>query len=295
MGQTYLQAWMDQARTGISTGRLAAEAEWRERSTWQGRSSKWARATIAHIWRHLQRRRTQTTIAAIFLPLIPLGMLAMILDFTTTGLHLGYDYDEVLCDVYGNVIQEWSRWSPSYWITVTYGWGRFSFASVKAIDVAWDWIIGRGWQAISGWIVYHVFRRCWAVRWTAEQHSIPVDAAMALQYEPLSIPAFWTYYRVLWRRSATYRIKWDTVVLLMAVIYVFLSPTWLSAMTGYISPNRPLLKLEDVRVPINTMPPCYYVVADGQRVGLIPNACIPYGGKFSDYYSAVYYCELLPR
>lgn len=62
----------------------------------------------------------------------------------------------------------------------------------------------------------------------------------------------------------------------MATMYVLLTPTWMSAMTGYQSLNTPMLRVNDTSyVNALDVPVCSFVVHDGHRVGLSEDACVP--------------------
>lgn len=196
---------------------------------------------------------------SVLLPPIPLGLLGFALQQLIVQPE-----DESLGQLQGRD-----------WILITSGWGKFTFAAVKGIDVAWDWVVGRGWQAFSAWLVYVVFRRCWALHWKAAQGGIPVDAIMALQFLPTSPRACWTYLCVLLRRTvSSWRIRFDTIVLLSAAIYVILAPTWLAAMTGYIVPTVYGLPIGQKLVNVDNMKTCDYVVSDGERIGAKIDTCV---------------------
>lgn len=252
------------------------------------------------LWRYMRDECTPKTYFAVLLPWLPIFLLVLALVgvVKSTSQRSGFSNfvtDIVSCDPNGQTSTHW-RWSqPSYWIAITSKRGGFPFAVAKAIDVAWDLAVGRGWQAATGWLLYSVFHRCWAVHWKAHRDSIPVEAAMALQYETVSLKALRVYHRILWRSCALPRqLKWDTAVLIAAALYVLASSTWLSAMTGYVTATRTMFNDGDSSVEMKFMKECEYVVHDGERVGLHSDACVPlwfWDDEALDFRNAIVRCK----
>ena len=54
-----------------------------------------------------------------------------------------------------------SYWDPSLFLSITFGFGNFSYAAAKGIDVAWDLIVGRAGQILLAIISYPILRRIW--------------------------------------------------------------------------------------------------------------------------------------
>lgn len=77
------------------------------------------------------------------------------------------------------------------------------------------------------------------------------------------------------RQNSLARLRFDTLVLLNAAIYVRPAPTWLSAMTGYIVPSKPLAQFGTTFLDISRIDWTFpvYLIADGHRVDTVDNAC----------------------
>src|ERR1700761_4976518 len=114
---------------------------------------------------------------------------------------------------------------------------------------------------------------------------------MKMQYHPGGTTSFFTYAKdVRWKG----RSKWqwyDTLIMAIVTLHVLCWPTWMSAMTGYQPIDMPLLRLNDgsTFIAFSDIARCTFVIQDGKRVGLKPNACV---GTGSNYYPALQKCEL---
>lgn len=240
----------------------------------------------------------------LIVPLLAIFVLASFLHILLLSIRhmmdaLKFDSRSMECDWNGDFLfqlqpQQYSLWKwPSplatkYVLAITWGWGNMEFATAKAIDVAWDWAVGRSWQAVVAWSIYATYRRYWAISHTALRHPLAVNAVIALQYYTTSLSGLWTYTLGLARRrgkKSTSRIA--TTILVLDVIYTLLVPTWISAMSGYAVKSEPMLRLDDGSfVGMASLKLCEMIIIDGARVGLTNNTCLDYG----DEMSAFQYC-----
>lgn len=200
----------------------------------------------------------------------------------------GGDAQAISCDPYGNLMlttpnpatgtyaRPYNPWASEYLLAITFGWGRLDFATAKAIDVVWDLVVGRGWQVTAVWIVYFVFRRYWTLQMERWNDKMPVEAAMALQYDTVSPRALWTYARVMLNRATTtWGHRMSTLILVLCVVYILLVPTWVSAMTGYMALSTPMVSLDgNTFMHSTSVKPCGWMLLDGGRIGKANSTCL---------------------
>jgi hypothetical protein len=119
--------------------------------------------------------------------------------------------------------------------------GRFSFSQVKAIDVLWDLLVGKGAQALAWWASYNVF--CDALLRAIERHPASFEIFQRIGNEGPGLHSLWTLTKELWHaksartRALFFYMFWSTG-------YVLFVPIVLGAMTGYDSTSIAWIDLE---------------------------------------------------
>jgi len=130
-------------------------------------------------------------------------------------------------------------WEKSQFLSITLAFGSFSFADAKAIDVAWDLVIGRGGQLMVTLVTYPILRR--AFIHSIERHPASFHDFAALSFDKASSGSLWQLGRSIGMRrrsGTTARINWRYILLFFAMLYVLMFPTWLSVMTGMVFEHR---------------------------------------------------------
>ncbi|RDW77887.1 hypothetical protein BP5796_05739 [Coleophoma crateriformis] len=116
--------------------------------------------------------------------------------------------------------------------TVTLSFGSMSYNDAKLIDAIWNLGIGRGVQALAGWMSYKIFGM--AMLRIMQQDQITIDLYAAISFRTLSIL---TIPKVV--LAAISRCSWRGRMLfiwiIISSIYILAMPTLLDLMTGYIT------------------------------------------------------------
>jgi hypothetical protein len=120
-------------------------------------------------------------------------------------------------------------------------WGRFSFSTVKAIDVAWDILVGRGVQILAWWVAYNVFSD--ALLCVIERHPASFRIFQRIALEGPSLLSLWTLCKELLSVKSK-RTKILFAYMLLSTSYVLCIPMFLGAMTGYDSTSIAWLDLD---------------------------------------------------
>lgn len=121
-------------------------------------------------------------------------------------------------------------------------WGRFSFSTVKTIDVAWDILVGRGVQLLAWWVAYVVFSD--ALLRVIERHPASFRIFQRIALEGPSLLSLWTLCKEL-LSSNSKRTKTLFTYILLSTTYVLCIPMFLGAMTGYDSTSIAWLDLDN--------------------------------------------------
>jgi hypothetical protein len=146
----------------------------------------------------------------------------------------------------------WTQFTP----TVVYG--NFTLGQAKAIDVAWNMVVGRAAQAFISFIFYGVVKDI-LMRIT-EITTVPLDLFTALAFKPFDLDSIFKMVRALpscrgWR--ATVAMIW----ILISAIYIAAIPAINDAMTGYVLQNEIYVVFNNgTRVPVGT-----YMLPNGTR------------------------------
>lgn len=202
------------------------------------------------------------------------------------------DYQPFGCDPAGGVwvantnsSRRLSIWNPKFTLYPAIPVGTTLFTSAKAIDICWDVIVGHGYGALCGIIIYNVFRT--ALARMMRDNPLPQEHVLAMQYAPASTLTLWTHFRGLWeskcsKRTSPVLFYISMAALIFSILYALVAPTWLSAMTSYQAKMQPVLRLEKADIPFENLIACSFNIEDGHRVGLTDNVCISPKGRRHD-------------
>lgn len=141
-------------------------------------------------------------------------------------------------------------------------WGRFSFSTVKTIDVAWDILFGRGVQMLAWSIAYVVFSD--ALLRVIERHPASFRIFQRIALEGPSLLSLWTLCKELLSVKSK-RTKSLFAYFLVSTSYVLLIPMFLGAMTGYDSTSIAWIDLDDSNNIVPTSAVKYAWVITGTR------------------------------
>jgi len=124
--------------------------------------------------------------------------------------------------------------------------GGLRFASAKAVDVAFDLLIGRGLQTLLGILVYPLLRR--TILRELEVKPLPLPLLVSMYTERMSLSSLRALARPHWNRTFDIRhlcctIRWRLVCIFLIMGYVLTVPTFLSAMTSYQAESTPFIQL----------------------------------------------------
>lgn len=141
---------------------------------------------------------------------------------------------------------------PWTFLGIDMHFGRMSFAQAKTLDMAWNWVAGRGLQFFLAWLAYHVFTS--ALMRTAEITHVPYGLFASLALYSGRPGCLWDIGKGLLTIRGM-RIKFIMAWLLFSTIYLAAFPSLLDVMSGYegairtelILPNTTMLDLTGVR------------------------------------------------
>lgn len=172
--------------------------------------------------------------------------------------------------------------------TIDRTFGTMPFWSAKFVDVAWDLLIGRGFQMLSGFISYVVFTS--ALLHALERSPAPYQTFLDISLNGSSMATAVTLLSSLGQhRSKRSRALFFYIIL--SCCYLLALPTLLGAMTGYINSSTAYVNLnltsEDQLVKYDDLLPGF-VVEDGWRINMPNDSCIPaYTADGTSYEGAV--------
>ncbi len=115
---------------------------------------------------------------------------------------------------------------------ITAGWtyvginlrfGRFDFGSAKALDLAWNWIVGRGLQGLLTLVAFRAFND--ALLRAAEMTPMSYELYAALSLYSNKLAILWQLLKGLGKRG-NWRMKAILVWLFISVIYLVLVPRY---------------------------------------------------------------------
>lgn len=226
-----------------------------------------------------------------------------------------------------------NNWDRSLFLSITLGFGKFDFAGAKAIDIAWDLVVGRGGQVLIIAVVFPVFRK--SLLYCLEHTDVSLDTFASLAFSKVSLESTLVLARDFFRSECRPRLStesistrprksstcwswratigggwsafssrnWTFLSLAIASIYILTFPTFLSAMTGYQAVSTAYITTpgDSNLIPASDLVFYDMIVKDGSRIGLSD----PYRIAFtqagettvtqheSEVYSAVENCMFL--
>jgi hypothetical protein len=207
-------------------------------------------------------------------------LFALTLGFCLAGIKISHTDQDYGCHPLRNV---WvtnenkpNLWGHSYGLAITLGFGKLSYSSAKAIDVAWDLVIGRGAQVLCGAVIYWVFRE--SVTNATQHYAVPYKKVLKMQYNTASFSSLVAYTKdIKWSKRPA-RQYYTALMLAIATLYVLVLPMWLSAMSGYQAIELPLFRLQNnTFVPFGELTNCVFVISDGYRIGMGNDTCVTDG------------------
>lgn len=159
-------------------------------------------------------------------------------------------------------------WDPSLFLSITLPMGEFTFTAVKAIDICWDLIVGRGGQMLISLLVYPVMRR--SMLTLLEHRSLRMSVVTSLVFEHCSIWSWWAVAKALlcsW--------SWGLLGFLYIIVYVLAFGTVVSAMTGYQADMSPFYESEGNLMDFSAVRiwPTYRVI-NADRLDLEPGVLV---------------------
>ena len=115
-------------------------------------------------------------------------------------------------------------------VGVNLAYGEFSFGQAKAIDLAWNWVVGRGYQGILSIIAYRIFTD--ALLRATEMTALPLELYATLALPSAKLVTLYQLGKNLFR-FGNWRIKFMFVWLFLSTIYLIAIPGLLDAATAY--------------------------------------------------------------
>ena len=169
-------------------------------------------------------------------------------------------------------------WHPTMFLSITLGFGKFSYPAAKAIDACWDLIVGKGGQLLLGITTYRVLRRSLVLVMERMPLTIPTFTSVATEGLSLStlgklaVSVFIDPEKEERDHSSKSRLsgKLWLAASVYVCTYVLAFGTLTSVMTGYQAQygtyvnstgSGGLTSISDLYVPA-------IVVIDGSRVGV---------------------------
>jgi succinate dehydrogenase hydrophobic anchor subunit len=162
---------------------------------------------------------------------------------------------------------EFSFWRASGVFQVTLGSGHMTFAQAKVVDVVWDVVFGRGGQALLTFLSWKVFTQYVTTSMQVSPVTFSTFRTIFVQGEASALGVWRLIADFSRRRGLQSRLAMVFVVATMVFILAF--PVLASAMTGYSANVEPFVRGEGAEyVPFEKLRALYFVVHDGERIGL---------------------------
>lgn len=143
---------------------------------------------------------------------------------------------------------------------------HLTYTEAKAIDIAWQLLMGAGGRFVMAWISYRVFMD--GLTRLAEQTPISYTLYTSLTFSTTSLFAVWYSIKTIFF-SKGWRIKGFLLWFTMSTIYVLGFPTLMSATGGYLSPSTAGFNMTDgtFLTPDSTQLRSCYKVSAGALIG----------------------------
>ncbi|KAH4006604.1 hypothetical protein HBI13_161020 [Parastagonospora nodorum] len=181
---------------------------------------------------------------------------------------------------------EFSFWRASGFFQVTLGSGHMAFAQAKVVDVVWDVVFGRGGQALLTFLSWKVFTQYVTTSMQVSPVTFSTFRTIFVQGEASALGAWRLVADFSRRRGLQSRLAMVFVVVTMVFILAF--PVLASAMTGYSANVEPFVRGEGAEyVPFEKLRALYFVVHDGDRIGLGKGEKVM-DSRFGSGYEALY-------
>lgn len=242
-----------------------------------------------------------------------IAILFSVVSVKGAGVSTGYTNGTFYCDTSNRIRYKYSSedsfetvspyWDSNLFLSVTMGFHGLTFPQAKAIDICFDLVVGRGSQILVALAVYPLLRR--AVLRSMEVREFSLALMLPFFMERLSVYTLWAMVanmRVVRKRKSNAeqqisrsrtRIDWRIVLVVLIGCYVLAIPTFLSAMTSYLSRGQPYFPInggssyvsaEDLKAP-------NWLVRDGERIGLSPYFPLYSNTSDPQVYAACTRCE----
>lgn len=150
------------------------------------------------------------------------------------------------------------------------GYGQFTFTEAKAIDVAWDVVVGRGGQALLALISGDVFARYVTSTMAVAPVTFNTFRTIFLQRDANTAMGLTRLVGDFVRRKSL-SSRAATVFMVLSMVFVLIFPTFVSSMSGYSANVQAFVEDQSERyVPFSDFTHLYYTIHDGEKIGL-PN------------------------
>ncbi|KAI9742878.1 MAG: hypothetical protein M1818_003607 [Claussenomyces sp. TS43310] len=118
--------------------------------------------------------------------------------------------------------------------------GRMGFGWAKAIDLAWNSIVGRGLQILLVYFSYRMFTDI--LMYLCESEALDYELFATTAFYPTQWAAFWPSLRAFCHRCNT-RVRVFLFWILLSTIYMACFPTLIDAISSYQTVTETLLRL----------------------------------------------------
>ncbi|KAI0394822.1 hypothetical protein F5Y17DRAFT_426291 [Xylariaceae sp. FL0594] len=171
--------------------------------------------------------------------------------------------------------QDYSPWELQGFFQINLAFGHLTYTQVKAIDVVWDIVIGRGGQAVMALVSWRVFSDYMATARVALPITYLSFRVLFIETTP-SISSTYKLARDLHSRHGAHS-KAASIFIIWSMLLMLGWPTFAGAATGYTPTTAAFIRISDDNlVPFHLFVPLAYVISDGSRVGLGDQCHIPY-------------------
>ncbi|PSK37298.1 hypothetical protein B9Z65_2040 [Elsinoe australis] len=173
-------------------------------------------------------------------------------------------------------------WSADRAFEINLGFGAFDFSIAKILDIAWDLVVGRGYQTAVLFLSYKILAQ--AFLFYMEFAFVSVDTFLAQAYNPATSYAVWCHAKSLGRGSK--RRTWRNFAYPAAIVltsgYIIVVPTLLSAITGYQAITEPFMTIPNgfdragEILSLDKLQPLEIIIRDGSSLRFRDDYKIPY-------------------
>ncbi|CZR52596.1 uncharacterized protein PAC_02473 [Phialocephala subalpina] len=158
-------------------------------------------------------------------------------------------------------------------------YGKMTFAQAKAIDLAWNTLVGRSLQTVISIFTYKVFMK--ALMRIAERNTLTYEVYAALAVSTTRLSAIWPLTKAL-NSKLNWQARFSITWLLLSTVYLAALPTLIDASSGYQAAQLTNLKLpNDSRIDLTLG---NYV----SRIDLTPGNYVSETGVGHDYWFSAY-------